>query len=234
MGSNGRGRKSPPVSLILTTWNGLDPHKRVVDLLQAAKDHGLATVVGIDRKTSDGTLDATRHLIDRLVTFDLEVGYIEERMNEIVGAARTPWNFWVCDDELPSEALWQFVQNIPAGDFIYRPQIISPTPGWEASYAPLHTAQPRIFPRDAIQWRSGGFDLLPLRAFPERDIPEILWHFNLWATRQSREQKTALHEAEWMKAWEHHPWPPQSKKAYLWEDYPTDIESIAPWIEHRA
>lgn len=204
-------------------------------MLVEARSRGIATVVGIDRKTSDGTLDRIRPLVDHLVVFDLEVGYIEERMNEIVGAARTPWCFWVCDDEYPSDDLWRFVEQVPktGGSFIYRPQIISPLPEWTASYAPLHTAQPRIFPKEAIAWRSGGFDLLPLRALPERDIPEILWHFNLWATRKSREEKTALHEAEWMKAWEHHPWPPQSKKAYLWEDFPEDTEPIDRWISQR-
>ena len=70
------------------------------------------------------------------------------------------------------------------------------------------------------------------RTLPEKDIPEVLWHFNLWATRKSREEKTAAHEAAWLAAWQYHPCPAGSRRAYLFEDYPNDTQPIDPWRKY--
>ena len=223
----------PKVSLIVPVINGLAPHKTVPRLFKEAKEHGLATVMGLDRDTTDGTLEATRHLVDHLVPFDCDVCYIEGNMNEIADAAETEWGFWVCDDELPSEQLWQFAANIyKHGPYIHRPHMLAPLPDWTASYKPLNTYQPRLFRMDSIRWTGGGMDRLVNESLPERNIPEVLWHFNIWASRESREEKVRLHEAAWQEAWQYHPWPPSSNKAYLWEDYPADVESLESYREY--
>ena len=230
LGRNGTKQK---VSLIVPTINGLAPHKTTRRLLQEAKAHGLVTVVGVDSRTTDGTAHELAHLIDTLVPIDNTTCYCEERMNEIVDAVQTPWVFWVCDDELPSAQLWAVAETVyRSGPHIFRPNIVSPLPDWKGVYTPLVTYQPRLFKLDTVRWVPGGLDRLPIRTLPEVDIPEVLWHFNLWATRKSREEKTAAHEAAWLAAWQYHPWPAGSRRAYLFEDYPNDTQPIDPWRKY--
>jgi len=224
----------PKVSLILATIDALAPHKVTLRLLKEAREHGIVTVVGVDRRTTDGTLDAIRTLTDHLVEVTNDTCYCEEVLNEIADQVETDYGFWVCDDELPSGQLWQLAGDTKKyNDRILRPTIISPLPGWTAAYKPLITYQPRLFRMDSFRWTGGGMDRLAMRALPEHDTPEVLWHFNLWAARKSREEKTAAHEKAWHEAWQYHPWPPSSKKAYLWEDYPDEVTSLDPWKEYR-
>ena len=221
----------PDITLIMPTINALDAHKPALGVLGAAKSRGIGVVVAVDDRTTDGTVEAFSPLVDRFVPFPNTVPYCEEIMDELVAQCHTSWIFWLCDDETPSEQLWKRACTIhrTEQDVILRPTIISPLPGWSGGYVPLRTYQPRIFPNGSIRWPGGGLDILPLRSLPEQNIPEVLWHFNLWATRESREKKTAAHEAAWLEAWDHHPWPASSRKAYLFEDYPNEIESLGPW-----
>ena len=130
---------------------------------------------------------------------------------------------------MPSDQLWEFASNVPrAESLIYRPRMVAPLPGWRGHYLPLLTKQPRIFPQGSIRWPNGGIDILPVRAIPEADIPEVLWHFNLWAPRVARETKAAAHEAAWNLNYESHPWPYPGRKSYLYEDH---MELVQPFEE---
>ena len=199
-----------------------------------AKESDMETAVAVDHRSTDGTAAALRPLIDRFIDFRNDKPYCEEILDELVASCRAPWCFIVSDDEMPSSALWDFARGVYRREtLIYRPRMVAPLPGWQGHYRPLLTYQPRLFPQDAIRWPKGGIDILPVRALPERDISPVLWHFNLWAPRATREAKAAAHEAAWNLNLEAHPWPYPGRKSYLWEDYPDEVSPLDDLAEYR-
>ena len=225
---------NPRVGLIMATRDGLASWKTTLRVLTEAKSRNIEVAVAVDHRSTDGTAEAVRPLADHFIDFHNDVPYCEDVLDELKSTLRAPWCFLVSDDEWPSSQLWKFASEACfKKQLIYRPRMAAPLPDWSGHYRPLLTAQPRVFPTDSIRWPKGGIDILPLRALPERNIPEVLWHFNLWAPRASREEKVLAHEEAWKKNWDAHPWPAGSRRAYLWEDYPDEISPLEDMEEYR-
>ena len=224
----------PRVGLIMVTRDGMASWKTTERVIREAKERDMEIAVAVDDRSVDGTADVVRPLADHFIDFHNDVPYCEDVLDELKATLRAKWCFLVSDDEWPSPQLWKFAQDAHRKQsLIYRPRMVAALPDWSGHYRPLLTAQPRVFPTDAIRWPKGGIDILPLRALPERDIAEVLWHFNLWAPRAEREEKVRAHEDAWQKNWDAHPWPAGSRKAYLWEDYPEDIGPLEGLEEYR-
>ena len=221
-------------SVILPTINGMEPWKRTMDIVKEAHRRKMEVCVAVDDRTTDDTYLQVRPYADRLLLVKNDKSYCEEVMNELSDATSGDWTFWLCDDEYPSEGLWNVAQDVrKLPRFIYRPRIVAPVPDWSGHYKPDETLQPRLFPKDTIRWITGGMDILPLRALPEKDIQPVLWHFTLWSPRKWREDKAAYNDSEWMKSWDHHPFPPSSSRAYLYEDHPEEYRPLGDYERYR-
>ena len=221
-------------SVILPTINGMEPWKRTLDICREAKRRKMEVCVALDDRTTDDTGKHVAPYVDRLLRVKNDTSYCEAVMNQLSDSTTGEWTFWLCDDEYPSDALWDFVASVHRlPHLIYRPRIVAPVPDWSGHYKPDETLQPRIFPKDTMRWREGGMDILPMRSLPERDIPQVLWHFTLWSPRPWREAKAAYNDSEWMKSWAHHPFPPSSSKAYLWEDHRDQVTPLGDYEQYR-
>ena len=217
----------------MATLDGLASWKTTERVLREAKERGMETAVAVDHRSTDGTAEKIRPLVDRFIDFHNDKPYCEEVLDELVASVRSPWCFIVSDDEWPSKQLWGFAEQVHRREsFIYRPTMVAPLPKWDGMYVPLLTYQPRIFPQDSIRFPKGGIDILPVRALPERDIPQVLWHFNLWAPRAYREEKARAHEDAWNRNYAAHPWPYPGRRSYLWEDFPEERGSLDGFTEY--
>lgn len=227
----------PNTTLVQIVRDPLLPWKTSLRTFRHARAVGMEVVVALDTRSTTGSLEAVREVATRVVPFDNDTCWPEGAWNTVLDAGTRDWAFLVSDDEEPSQALWEFASKVPTltnGDrpYIWRPRMLAPLPDWSALYKPLDTYQPRYFPRESMR-HSGGFDQLPVSNLKEINLDWPLWHYTLWSPRDYREQKVREHEAAWHQFWSLHPWPPQSGRAYLWEDYPSDIEPIGKWEEDR-
>lgn len=189
----------------------------------------MEVVVALDSRSEKGSREAVRE-VARVIDFDSADCWPEAQLNTVLDAANREWAFLVSDDEMPSDALWDFAMKTPTltgerGHYLWRPRMIAPLPEWTAHYRPLETYQPRYFPREAIRW-PGGFDEMPQSHLEEIDFDLVLWHFTLWSPRKYREAKVKAHEEAWNKSWSKHPWPFPGAKSYLWEDHPYEYASL--------
>lgn len=196
----------------------------------------MEVVVALDSRSANGSLRAVRDVAHRVISFENEGCHPEVAWNQVLDSATRDWAFLVSDDEEPSQQLWDFVvKGAPLSNngqpYIWRPRMLAPLPDWSALYKPLDTYQPRFFPRESIR-HNGGFDELPLSKLEEINVQFPLWHYTLWSPREYREAKVKAHEAAWMAHWDLHPWPPSSRKAYLWEEFMTETEPIGQWKEY--
>jgi hypothetical protein len=187
----------------------------------------METVVALDGRSAEGSYEALRAEAHRVFVFDTTDEWPEGQLNRVLDEATREWAFLVSDDEMPSEPLWKFATRVPdvrddrGRHYLWRPRMLAPIPGTGRFYRPLDTHQPRYFPREAIRW-PGNFDVLPTSRLDEIDFELVLWHYTLFSPRAYRENKVRIHEAAWMREWASHPWPPSSRKAYLYEDFPEE------------
>jgi len=219
-------------SLVQVVRDPLHPWKTSLDVFRKAKSLGMEVVVALDSRSEKGSRRAVKELA-RVIDFDSEDCWPEGQLNAVLDAANREWAFLVSDDEMPSDALWQFTTQTPqltnnGRPYLWRPRMLAPLPDWSAHYKPLDTHQPRFFPRESIRW-PGGFDELPKSPLAEIDFDLVLWHFTLWSPREYRERKVKAHEEAWGRHWASHPWAPSSVKAYLWEDFPNEYASLEEW-----
>jgi hypothetical protein len=198
----------------------------------------MQVVVGLDSRSAPGSYEAVKALAHKVIVFDTQDEWPEGQLNSVLDAADREWAFLVSDDEMPSEALWDFATRVPKvrdsrdQHYLWRPRMLAPLPDWSAHYLPLDTYQPRYFPREDIRW-PGGFDEMPQSSLSEIDFQLVLWHFTLWSPREHRERKVLDHERAWYAAWDIHPWPFPGAVSYLYEDHPEQYAPLGEWEAHH-
>lgn len=227
VGRNGGTARPPRTSLIQVVRDPLLPWKTSLAVFQKARSLGMEVVVALDSRSEKGSLEAVKAVAHRVAVFDTDDVWCEGQLNALLDSVNREWAFLVSDDEMPSDELWEFATRIPevrderGRHYLWRCRMLAPLPDWSAHYKPLDTYQPRYFPADAIRW-PGGFDVLPQSRLREIDFDLVLWHYTLWSPREYRERKVREHERAWHDHWSAHPWPPSSRKAYLYEDFPDE------------
>ena len=215
----------PDTSLVQVTLDPLRSWKTSLEVFRRARDLRMQVVVALDGRSAEGCHQAIKSVADKVFVFDTTDHWPEGQLNAVLDAADREWAFMVSDDEMPSDALWEFATKVPklrdpqGQPYLWRCRMLAPLPDWSAHYKPLDTYQPRYFPRESIRW-PGGFDQLPESALEEIDFELVLWHYTLWSPRAERERKVREHERAWNASWQLHQWSFPGAISYLYEDHP--------------
>ena len=227
----------PDTTLIQVVRDPLLPWKTSLEVFRKARARRMQVVVALDSRSAPGSYEAIKPLAHKLFTFDTQDEWPEGQLNTVLDAAEREWAFLVSDDEMPSDALWDFATKVPSlrdrgRHYLWRCRMLAPLPDWSAHYRPLDTYQPRYFPRESMRW-PGGFDQLPGSALTEIDFQLVLWHYTLWSPRAERERKVLTHERAWYAAWDLHRWPFPGAISYLYEDHPGEYVPLGDFEEQR-
>lgn len=100
---------SDAVSVVIPTVNS----SQYIDIiLSYYQDHGIPVTVFVDDRSEDDTLAIARRYASEATSLPNPGGFVAEGLVEHMSrACRTPWVLRVDDDELPSEAMLEWVQQ---------------------------------------------------------------------------------------------------------------------------
>lgn len=96
------------VSVIVLTQ---DSEKRLPLLLESLAGHFSEIVVGVDTKSSDGTLAAARKFAGKVVSIDNPAGTVEATIEQLASFCSNEWVLRLDDDELISHGLLRFIEQ---------------------------------------------------------------------------------------------------------------------------
>ncbi|MFP8777323.1 glycosyltransferase [Hydrogenophaga sp. RWCD_12] len=96
------------VSVIVLTQ---DSETRLPLLLESLAGYFSEIVVGVDTKSSDGTLAAARKLAGKVVSIDNPAGTVEATIEQLASICSNEWVLRLDDDELISHGLLRFIEQ---------------------------------------------------------------------------------------------------------------------------
>lgn len=151
----------PDLTVAIPTINS----DRYLDIiLKFYRDNGIPTVVFVDDRSNDATVQAARHWGSEMVSIRNGGTFIAEGMIESLSRhCRTKWVLRIDDDELPTRAMMSFVRDVIAGGrdavwgFPRHQCAVSPSGRLlvAPNVSPLEHRQWRLYQPDRVNFISG-------------------------------------------------------------------------------